>query len=126
LWLSLVGLAAHARAEPPSFDCIKDTRLDERTICASPALSQLDRQMNDLYVVVRAGLDTGQQLLLRDEQRAWLKARGACRENVSCIAALYQQRIPKLRGMLARGNDAPTGGPPPQQPNESNSACDRC
>jgi uncharacterized protein len=128
--LCSVHFVSSVGAQSPSFDCVKDTRPDEQAICASTTLSQLDRQMNDLYVAVRARLDPSQQLLLRDEQRAWLRARSACSRSASCIAGLYQQRIPRLQALLGQPS-TPTAGPSPIQPSRNppaqpsgNDACD--
>ena len=65
-------------AQGPSFNCVTDTRPDERTVCASAALSQLDRQLSTLYFAVRDGLDAGQQAVLRDGQRNWIRERQSC------------------------------------------------
>ena len=121
-----VGLVPDARSQQPGFDCATNTAPDERTICASAELSRLDRQLNDLYVAVRDGLDAGQQILLRDTQRLWLRQRAACGRDPSCIAALYQARIPQLRAILAGTPGvppAPVGSRPPAIPG-ARDACD--
>jgi uncharacterized protein len=110
----------------PSFDCVTNTGSDERTICASSLLSQLDRQLSDFYLAVRDRLDARQQVVLRDAQRAWLKQRAACGKNANCIASLYRVRIPQLQAMLG-GALAPPPGTPPRAPAPSGSSdpCDR-
>jgi uncharacterized protein len=45
--------ALSASAETPSFDCAKATYPDERTICFSAELSQLDNVANAGYEYVR-------------------------------------------------------------------------
>jgi S1-C subfamily serine protease len=94
--------------QQPSFNCTTDTRPDERTICASAALSQFDRQLSNLYVAARDGLDAAQQILLRDAQRNWLRQRAACGANANCIASLYRARISQFQAMLA---GTPSGEP---------------
>jgi uncharacterized protein YecT (DUF1311 family) len=126
-FISLLGSVSDLHAQP-SFNCQTDRAPDERTICSSSALSALDREMNDLYFVLRDSLDSVQQIMLRDEQRAWLAQRVACSTNAACISRLYQSRISQLRTRLA-GPVQPLPQPPlqpaptrPQTPGQD--ACD--
>ena len=96
-----VSFVRDVRGQQPSFNCVTDTGPDERTICASAALSQFDRQLSNLYAAVRDDLDAAQQKLLRDGQRNWLRQRAACGTNANCIAGLYQARISQFQAMLA-------------------------
>ena len=100
--------ATVVQGQQPSFNCATDTHPDERTICTSSVLSQLDRQMDALYNAARESVDGERQLLLRDAQRNWLRQRAACGANANCIAGLYRTRIAQLQTMLA----GPTLGPP--------------
>jgi len=122
------GIVPFARGEQPSFNCKTDTAPDESTICASSALSQLDRQLNDLFVAVRDGLDANQQIQLRDAERIWLRQRAACGRNASCIAGLYQARIGQLRSIIAGAPGVPQApiGTPVRPPVSSGTgdACD--
>jgi len=97
LWLC----SAPDALSQPSFNCVTDRAPDEVTICGNTALSQLDRQLGNLYGAVREGLDPSQQQALRDAQRIWLRQRSACGRDASCIARLYQERISQLRTMIA-------------------------
>ena len=113
----------------PSFNCATNRAPDEVTICGNIALSQLDRQLGDLYGAVREGLDLNQQQGLRDVQRNWLRQRTACGSDASCIARLYQQRISQLRTILAGPPapvtpPAPVGARPPPPGGNSRDACD--
>ena len=55
LTLSTGAFATIAHAAPgPSFDCARVTSQVNRTICASPELSALDRQLADHYRVLLA------------------------------------------------------------------------
>lgn len=116
-----VGFVPDGRAQQPSFNCSTSTASDERTICASTALSQLDRQMSDLYSAVLSRLDAIAQATLREAQRSWLRERAACATNASCITALYQTRISQLRGMLANAQPRPPGPAAPGEPSEETS-----
>ena len=115
------------RAQGPSFNCVTDTRPVERTVCASAALSQLDRQLSTLYFAVRDGLDAGQQAVLRDGQRNWIRERQSCGANAACISALYQRRISQLQQMMA-GRPAVTPAPDasPARPPASGGTRDAC
>jgi len=109
-------------------NCSTDFAPDEVTICGSNALSQLDRQMADLYGQVRDALGTGQQIQLRNEQRIWLRQRAACQTSASCIANAYRARIPQLRALLGSGSVDPDPGerPPGRLPSAgSDDACVR-
>jgi uncharacterized protein len=107
LGLFLAGAPEEAFSQQPSFNCATNRAPDEVTICGSVALSQMDRQLSDLYFTLRDGLAVSQQLALRDSQRGWLRLRAACGFDANCISRLYQQRIPQFRAILA--------GPPPVQ-----------
>jgi uncharacterized protein len=110
----------------PSFDCRTNTGPDERTICASRALSQMDRRLSNAYLELRGRLDSDQQIRLRDVQRNWLRQRANCVANVNCIAALYQTRIPQLEAMLAGAttSTAPSGTPQSPSTGGTRDACD--
>ncbi|NVO15926.1 MAG: caspase family protein [Rhodoplanes sp.] len=82
---------------PPSFDCATDRGIVEQAICRSDRLSRLDRNLDALYTVVRGRLRPDQQIVLRDEQRAWLKQRAACGDGEPCLIAVYESRIAQLQ-----------------------------
>ena len=61
------------RPSAASFDCGKARTADEKAICASPALSDLDTQMATLYGVrMQIPMLMGARGAAQDEQRAWL------------------------------------------------------
>src|SRR5262245_53729234 len=105
----------------PSFSCATDTGPDERTICASPALSQFDRQLNHLYGLVLEALDANRQISLRDAQRNWLRQRAACGTNAGCITGLYQVRISQLQALLAGAPSSESRHTPASRPAVSSS-----
>lgn len=82
---------------PPSFDCATDRGVVEQAICRSDRLSRLDRNLDALYTVVRGRLRPDRQVVLRDEQRAWLKQRAACGDSEPCLIAVYESRIAQLQ-----------------------------
>lgn len=70
-------LALPALAGGPSFDCkLARTRV-EKAICASPALSDLDRRIAAAYAAALAGLDDAGRAALRTDQRLFIDARNA-------------------------------------------------
>jgi uncharacterized protein len=117
-----------AQAQQPSFNCSRSTSIDEVAICSNATLSQLDRQLQSLYLGVVAGLDQRDVILLRDTQRFWLVKRGTCGQNTGCIAALYRARIPQLQELLAGGSGpistgVPEPASPPPSPGTPRDAC---
>lgn len=82
---------------PPSFDCLKDRRPDEQTICKSPKLSYLDREMDVAYTALRRRLSGSQRDALKDEQTAWWKKRTACLSDEVCLTAVYEARLEQLK-----------------------------
>lgn len=91
----------------PSFDCGSARQPSEKTICASPVLSGLDRQLASAYktAVVSAG-DKQAAGRLRNEQRSWILQRQRCERNFACLETLYQARIATLSG---QGGEEPDG-----------------
>lgn len=72
--LSLVALALAALIQTgPSFDCARATTESERAICASPILSQLDRDMSAAYAAARRRIEPGARDALRADQQAFLR-----------------------------------------------------
>ena len=85
----------------PSFDCRKASTPVEHAICNDPQLAALDGELHDAYQGARQGLDEAERIVLRDEQRAWLRERDACASDpwpVVCVRDRMQDRLPELRG----------------------------
>lgn len=101
IWLIpilLAGGAAHAA----SFDCAKARTPQEKTICASPALSAADSQLNSSYRTLLAIAPPQIAAQVRDSQRQWLHnlpiicaARPGLLER--CLGDAYRQRISLLQ-----------------------------
>ncbi len=93
----VLALAAATPALAASFNCAKAVTSDEKAICASPTLSDLDVQMATLYGVrMQIPMLMGARGAAQDEQRSWLMQRGACAANTACLTQMYQQRIAQL------------------------------
>ena len=86
----LLSLAAPSLLSAQSFDCRRATRADERTICGSEVLSQLDRSLSALYALRKSD-----QAVARD-QRLWLSTRAECNADVGCLRKAYLDRLEEL------------------------------
>ena len=87
--LALLFLPLSVRA----IDCTKASLADDKAICATPALMQLDAVLNKNYAVARQQADKAQ---LKTEQLDWLKDRQQCGDNTTCLAEHYLSRIKTL------------------------------
>jgi hypothetical protein len=102
--------ALPASAEPPSFNCAKATYADERTICSSAELSQLDNVADDGYEYVRRvyGDQYANSITV-----PFLHARRACAADVACIKESQLAAIKKFQSLGARINALPAAPPTP-------------
>ena len=99
---TLALIAGAAPAGAASFDCNKAATADEKAICASFVLSDLDTQMATLYGVrMEIPMLMGARGAAQDEQRAWLSQRHQCGGDVACIVQAYQVRIAELKQTIA-------------------------
>jgi uncharacterized protein len=107
------GPAAAQSAEAPSFNCAKATYPDERTICSSAELSQLDNVANAGYQYVRRvyGSQYANSLDL-----PLLAARRACATDVTCIKAQQLAAIKRFQSLGAPVNALPATMSPPPNP----------
>ncbi len=97
LFLFLNAGAAQAH-RGPGFDCSTARNATEISICESRRLSRLDRRLTYWYGRAKERARYFDQTRwLRQEQRAWLRARNACGWRRFCIARKYRQRIRVLR-----------------------------
>ena len=86
---SAAAFATMAQAATgPSFDCARVTSQVNRTICASPELSALDRQLADHYRVLLAQSGDEAQALQREEVKWLHEVRDPC-PDAACIAQAY-------------------------------------
>jgi uncharacterized protein YecT (DUF1311 family) len=98
----LAGVAAVAAfsylrgGAPPSFDCHGDLNGVEGAICRSADLSELDRNLNEAYAVLRAHLDKDRQAALVADENAWQKTRNVCSTD-ACIHSAYVNRLRELK-----------------------------
>jgi uncharacterized protein len=96
LLLALLAVAARP-VQAASFNCAKATKPDEKAICDSTKLSDLDVEMATLYRVrMELPMLMGARGAAQDEQRAFLAQRGNCGAGVACLQAAYAARIAVL------------------------------
>lgn len=87
-------------ASAASFNCKAAKASDEKAICDSMALSDLDVKMATLFDVATHLVAMGQRGALQDDQVEFLKARAACKFNKVCLTSAYQARITALEAVL--------------------------
>ncbi|MGR7994772.1 lysozyme inhibitor LprI family protein [Xanthobacter sp. ZOL 2024] len=95
-----VLLATGAVAQGASFSCAAAKAADEKTICASCDLQQLDVKMATLYGVLTQLVAMGQRGDMVDAQRAWLSRRALCGTDAACVQTAYTARIAELEAAL--------------------------
>ncbi len=96
----LAALAGGGAARAASFDCAAAKAADEKAVCSSLALNDLDVRMATLYEVASHLVAMGQRGVLQDQQRAFLKTRAACSINKICIGNAYKARIDEIEDVL--------------------------
>ncbi len=97
LVLTLAGLTLGNAA---SFDCVQAKAADEKAVCASMVLSDLDVRMATLFEVASHLVAMGQRGMLQDDQRAFLKARASCGADMACLTETYDARIKAINQVL--------------------------
>ena len=108
---------AHA-ATGPSFDCSRVTSHVNRTICASPELSALDRQLAEHYRVLLAQSGSEAATLQREEAQWLREVRDPC-PDAACIEqayALWDAVLVARSRRLASAAAGPAPGPAPASP----------
>lgn len=103
--LLVVAMTTSAAANDiPVIDCQKASAPDETTICASADLRVLDAETSTLYEIrMTLPMLMGERGDARDAQVAFLKQRGDCGSDASCISSAYQSRISALQATIATG-----------------------
>lgn len=92
--LTLWGVTGLAHAA--GFDCQQAQSRVEKTVCADPALSELDEHLARYYAGALRTLADGGAACLKADQARWLSAvRDACRD-AACLRAVYLRRLSEL------------------------------
>lgn len=101
-----------APAAAPSFDCARvEAGSIAARVCASPALSALDRRLAEVYAAARARAAHEHPPRLAAEQRGWIKGRDDCwkaADATACVHEAYRLRTAELQ---ARYSLLPGRGP---------------
>ena len=87
----------------PSFNCNDAYKWDEKIVCNSPMLSNLDRKLHGAFEnAVKSNNSDKSKNGLIQRQRAWLKIRHQCKEEkneeILCLKRVYATQISFLRG----------------------------
>jgi uncharacterized protein len=94
-------------ARAASFDCAKARFADERAVCASRSLSEMDVEMAVRFETLTGLVAMGTRGDMGDEQKLFLTQRRQCGADNACLTALYKARIAKLKsqyqGLKSRG-----------------------
>lgn len=84
-------------ANAASFDCSKaELAADEKAVCEDRGLNDLDVKMATTFELLTGLMPMGNRDLVRDEQAAWLKKRGACGADNACLRSSYEERLKQL------------------------------
>jgi TonB family protein len=86
----------------PSFDCKSAKNPNEKLICQSTELAELDSNMADLVTSVMDRLNNTDRQELQKSQRSWLRERLDCGDDFTCTKEAYDERIKRLRSVLAK------------------------
>ena len=100
--------ASSAMAASPYINCGAARTTDERTICRSVVLVQMDAEMSTLYRVTKGLVAMGQRGEIQDDQAEWLRERRACGASFTCLRNTFRERIRQLDEIVDRVQE---GGP---------------
>ena len=89
---------APAERVAPSFDCAKARSTSEKTICADPELSRLDRDLGRLHARARQAAPDP-VAFKRQSDAQWFERERNCRDR-DCLLRWYAQRREQLNASL--------------------------
>jgi uncharacterized protein len=97
LSLALPLICAVTAAQAASFNCdAAELKADEKVICDTRALNDMDVKMATTFKLLSGLLAMGSRGNLQDEQTEWLKQRQECGADAGCIKAAYENRLKML------------------------------
>ena len=88
-------------ADAASF-CGEARHADERTVCRTPGMVRVDRNMNREYQELMSELGFFGRSRLRAHQREWLAERRACGNDTTCVRLAYRERMQTFRSIARR------------------------
>lgn len=83
----------------PGVNCTGTGTPDEVAICGNTTLADLDWQLFGIYQALLKQSDQSRQSTLAREESVWVKQRGECQRDVSCLTAAYKSRIAQLQSI---------------------------
>lgn len=89
-----------AGAQATSFNCAIARANAEKTVCATPELAALDRELAAAFAKLLQGQPEEREAAMRSEQHNWTITRNACAkqaEAVGCIGDAYRRRLTEVR-----------------------------
>ena len=100
--LSLLSLAGHLdAAAAQSFNCGRAFFADERAICHSPELAQLDSQLAAVFGRAMSAIPQDERAALKRQEDQWVVSRRRCGRDDGCIEKSYRDRMGSLGGQIA-------------------------
>lgn len=97
----------------PSFACGEARSQVERTICSSPELSAIEKELRTVYEHLGSSVSDVARQALRVDQQRWLAERNACGSDWSCIAS---QTVERTRVLGVQLKNQPSLAAPAAQP----------
>src|ERR1039458_9512663 len=85
-------------------DCGNPLTRQQRVVCATPELMDLDRQLWSVYksvLAARSGIERSQ---IEHDQASWEVSSGACWDRVDCIKKRYMDRLAALEAVTAKAS----------------------
>jgi uncharacterized protein len=95
--LILCAFSLSIPARSASFDCNQARAVDERAVCASRGLSEMDVEMAVRFEMLTGLVGMGTRGDMGDAQREFLRQRRRCGADNVCLTGLYRARISKLK-----------------------------
>lgn len=122
LFMSAITALVSPLHAAPSFACKGKLTTNERLICTSKRLSQLDQAITDNFYELTAILNRAAANLVRGDQKRFIIARQQCGNNYPCTEALMQGRFKQLEGDLREQQAYRNGEDPPDESAEQGEA----
>ena len=110
VWICMTSVHLSAHAQVASFDCAKAATPTEHAICSTPALGEKDIRMATYYRILQDVSPAVSGMAYRefrggiqDAQTTWMKRqRDVCKDDATCLAQAYDQRIKVLHDTLMK------------------------
>jgi uncharacterized protein len=100
--VAMAAIAMGTSAADAASFCAEARHADERTVCRTPGMVRVDRNMNREYQQLMSELGFYGRSTLRAHQREWLAERRACGNDVTCVRLAYRERMQTFRSIAKR------------------------